>query len=425
MKKISLLNFILLFITLSSQLSIAQAVTTLAGSTAGYLDGAPSSAQFNLPFGITVDASGNSYVADFINNRIRKITAAGVVSTFAGGTQGSADGTGTAAQFFRPIDITIDNITGNLYVSDQQNCRIRKITPGGVVTTLAGSTCGFTDGTGTAAKFAYPFGIAIDALQNIYVADSDNHKIRKITPGGVVTTVAGSTAGFANGNVSIAQFSDPFGLCVDSSGVIYIADSNNHKIRKITNGEVTTVAGNAQGYADGTGIAAQFNRPYKLVLDASQNLYIADTYNHKIRKITTAGVVTTLAGSAQGYTDGTGTAAQFNTPIGIVLDSSDNLFICDGGNNKIRKVATTLSIEQNILPFTTIVYPNPSNGIYTITADANTTVEIFDIVGKLILSQKNTMGQATINLSQYTAGMYLAKITNQNNQTKTVKLIKQ
>ena len=319
--------------------TVCGVVSTLAGNASpGYADGTGAAAQFYFPFGVAVDGGGNVYVADANNNRIRKVTSGGIVTTLAGSTQGSADGTGNAAQFYFPSGVAVDG-SGNVYVADSANHRIRKITSGGVVTTLAGGTQGFADGTGAAAQFSYPYYVAVDGSDNVYVADSANHRIRKITSGGVVTTLAGGTQGFADGTGAAAQFNTPFGVAVDGSGNIYIADQSNERIRKITSGGVvTTLAGSTQGFADGTGAAAQFDTPYGVAVDSGGNVYVADSANQRIRKIASGGVVTTLAGSTQGFADGTGAAAQFRDPYGVAVDASGTVYVADYSNQRIRKI---------------------------------------------------------------------------------------
>ncbi|CAN1512836.1 NHL_like_1 domain containing protein [Flavobacteriaceae bacterium] len=301
-------------------------------------------AQFNFPEGICTDASGNVYVSDTSNNRIRKITPSGVVSTFAGGVYGYADGTSTVAQFRYPFGICSD-ASGNLYVADSGNSRIRKITPSGVVSTFAGSGIeGYADNSiGINAQFNTVMGVCSDALGNIYLTDWGNNRIRKITPSGAVTTFAGSgIRGHADDSIGInAKFSNPRGICSDASGNLFVADSGNQRIRKITSlGAVTTFAGSGMyGDADGTSTVAQFNTPFGICSDVSGNVYVADFYNNKIRIINPLGVVTTFAGSSvNGFVNGIGTSAKFDGPIGICNDVSGNAFVADYFNNTIRKI---------------------------------------------------------------------------------------
>jgi DNA-binding beta-propeller fold protein YncE len=323
-------------------------IRTLAGLTSlGYVDATGTNARFNGPASVAVDSAGNVFVADGFNHVIRKVTPAGVVSTFAGnGSFGSADGTGTAARFAQVYGVAIDG-TDTLYVADSGNNTIRKITPAGVVTTLAGlaGNGGSTDGTGSAARFSFPRGIAVDAAgANVYVADSGNSTIRKVTSAGVVTTLAGSPglSGGTDGTGSAARFRFPGALAVDASGTVFVADSINHTIRQVTSGGVvTTLAGTAGGFgfADGTGSAARFAGPNGIAVDGAGNLYVGDTGNNNIRQIAPGAVVTTIAGSLQiGVRDGTGTAARFFNPGGVALASGGTLFVADGGNNLVRKI---------------------------------------------------------------------------------------
>ena len=341
----------------------ARVVTTLAGTAtvAGFADGVGTAASFNYPYGVATDSAGDVYVADTLNNAIRKITPAGVVTTLAGtGTAGHADGTGAAASFNRPNGVATDG-AGNIYVADTNNSIIRNITPTGVVTTLAGTAgvIGHADSVGTGASFAYPTGIATDSVGNIYVADSNNQTIRKITPTGLVTTLAGTAGvtGGTDGTGAAASFAYPGGVATDSAGNIYVADTSNSTIRKITPaGVVTTLAGTGTaGYADGTGAAASFNNPYGVATDSAGDVYVADTFNSTIRKITPAGVVTTLAGTGTaGHADGVGTTASFSYPDGVATDGAGNIYVADTGNKVIRKITpaglvTTLAGTAGVL----------------------------------------------------------------------------
>ena len=302
----------------------------------------------SYPNRVAIDQTGNLYVTDN-SSVVRKITSSGVVSILAGDTYGYSDGTGSAARFAAPNVGAVDS-SGNVYVADHDNYSIRKITSSGVVTTLAGDrlTPGHTDGSGNAALFYFPKDVAVDREGNVYVADTDNHTIRKITNTGVVTTLAGlaRSEGSTDGTGGTARFTYPDGIAVDSSGNVYVADTYNSTIRKITNaGVVTTLAGLAilsSGAVDGTGSAARFARPSDVAVDSSGNVYVADTNNHTIRKITNAGVVTTLAGLAgvSGSTDGTGSAARFYTPNGVAVDAGGTVYVADSGNNSIRKITS-------------------------------------------------------------------------------------
>jgi len=322
------------------------AVTTLAGSSSGWADGTGTSAKFKAPRGLDSDSAGTLYVADTEYNFIRKITPEGVVTTIAGnnagGASGSTDGPAADARFNTPKDIAVHS-DGTVYIADSNNNKIRKLSPDGIVSTLAGSgTPGFADGTGASAVLMYPSGVAVDSAGTVYVADTYSNRIRKITPEGVVTTLAGDgTAGSADGQGTAAQFNKPTGIAVDSSGAIYVADSDNDLIRKITpGGMVSTLAGSGTpGAADGQGASAQFNEPTSVDVNSAGTVYVSDRIGNLIRAITPGGMVSTLAGSGTlGFANGSGTSAMFHAPSGVAVDASGIVYVADSGNNRIRKI---------------------------------------------------------------------------------------
>jgi sugar lactone lactonase YvrE len=316
-------------------------VSTLAGTGAGgYFDGDVTAAKFHNPTGVCCDSQGNIYVADNGNNLIRIITPDGKVSTLAGaGGFGYADGQAPHALFFNPTGVACDG-HGNVYVADFSNNRIRKIA-GGIVSTLAGTgAVGDVDGDGGIAKFAGPGAVVCDASGIIYVADEVNNSIRSVTPSGAVNTIAGTGfAGYADGDVRTAQFNRPTSLACDSLGNIYVADYNNNRIRKVTpSGVVSTVAGTGYvGSVDGNGATAEFVYPVGIACDHLGSLYVTDV--NACRKITPAGIVSTLAGSTvSGFVNGNGTIAQFYYPGGVAVDAQGNIYIADSENNRIRKI---------------------------------------------------------------------------------------
>ncbi len=326
-------------------------VTILAGAAGfrGNRNGTGHRAWFHTPRGITIDQSGDLFVVEEHIHLVRKITSVGVVTTFAGqaDVSGNTDGTGTSATFFRPRGITIDD-AGNLFVTDSNNYSIRKITPAAVVTTFAGQAGvgeGWIDGTGSNARFSSTNGIVMDSSGNLIVADTYNKSLRSINSLGVVTTLTGPYKLY-NGTGSAARFVGPTSLALDSNKNVFVADPGNHTIRKITPaGVVTTFAGQVgiTGNTDATGIAARFKQPYGIAIDRSNNLFVTDSGSHTIRKITPAGVVTTFAGKSDtlGSDDGTGEAARFNSPQGITIDAQNNLYIGDTNNFTIRKITPT------------------------------------------------------------------------------------
>ena len=328
---------------------ISHGVTTFVGSgVSSNVDGTGTGAGLSYPMDIAVAPSGDFYLADTNLNNIRKVTAAGVVTTIAGSGPGQcifANGTGAAAAFCTPDGIAVDS-SGMVYISDFSNNRIRKMTPAGVVTTLAGSgTAGFVNGTGTAAQFVGPRGLAVDIVGNVYVTDYSSNRIRKITPAGVVTTFVGSGVNSSlDGTGTSATFSSPYGVAVDGSDNLYVTEFGGSRIRKVTpTGVVTTLAGSVSGYADGPGATAQFYFPRGITVDSQGFVYVSEQTSSRIRKISPTGYVSTLAGTgpytgAPGYADGIGSAAKFDTPIGLAIGKDNTLLIVDQYNNRIRQI---------------------------------------------------------------------------------------
>jgi sugar lactone lactonase YvrE len=321
--------------------------TTFAGAGyAGSANGAGATVGFNSPLDLAFDKDGVMFVSDLKNATIRKIQKDATVNTTAGSqTTGFKDTSGYYALFRTPAHIRADN-AGNIYINDQANYRIRKLDANNNVTTLVGDgTSGRIDATGTAARINFPQGMAIDAAGNLYITDNSTF-VRKITPAGVVTTIAGSTtAGYADGPVATAQFGYLVGIAVDKDGNIFVADNNNGCIRKIgTDGIVSTYAGSIKPNvldANGPLLDATFFQPLAMVFDSNGNLFISQSDN-VIRKITPAGDVSTLVGtsSQSGHVDGVGASVRFKGIYGINVDAVGNLFAADQDNNQIRKVET-------------------------------------------------------------------------------------
>ena len=318
----------------------AAIISTVAGNgTGGYRavddGGAATAAQLNEPSGVAVDSSGNLYIADRSNNRIRKVDAAsGNISTVSAGA------------LDRPEGVALDG-AGNIYIADTSNHRIRKVTPDGVISTAAGTgTLGFSGDNGPAAsaRLNAPSGVALDGAGNLYIADTSNHRIRKVTPDGMISTVAGGgTALGDNGPAASAQLFDPFDVALDGAGNLYIADASNDRIRKVTpDGVISTVAGTGTfGFSgdNGPAASARLYDPNGVALDGAGNLYIADTSNDRIRKVSSAGVISTVAGGGTALGDnGPAASAQLNVPAGLTFDCAGNLYIADFSNHRVRKV---------------------------------------------------------------------------------------
>ncbi len=327
---------------------LGYAFTNFAGlpGQPGSTDGTGSDARFNQPLGVAVDMTGNVYVADQFNCTIRRITPAGEVTTLAGaaGRLGSADGTGSAARFGAPVGVAVDSWERVRGRPDQLRDSSDHCRGGGDDADGTDLAPGSGARTGSPAGFLWPYGVAVDGSGNVYVADTGSQTILQILPGDMVTTLAGLawTVGSTDGMGSGARFDQPSGVAVGSAGVLYVADWWNHTIRQVTAaGVVTTLAGlpGQGGSVDGTGSGARFDYPAGVAADSAGNVFVADSLNDTIRQVTPAGVVTTLAGLAgnPGSADGIGSAARFFGPCGVALDGAGNIYVADTANHRISK----------------------------------------------------------------------------------------
>jgi len=431
--------------------SQAQIITTIAGTGAsGYSGdgGQATSAKFALLNGLIFDAAGNLYIVDGQYSCVRKVNTAGIITTIAGnGTMGySGDGgQATAAELSDPTLIAFDAI-GNLYIADRLNNLIRKVTTAGIISTIAGNgTLGYSGdgGQATLAALNAPTGIALDVFGNFYIADDQNSRIRKVNTAGIISTIAGNgTAGYSGdgGQATAAELYDPWGITFDAAGNLYITEAGNNVIRKVnTAGIISTIAGTGTGAYSGDGgqaTAAELNQPVGVILDASGNLYFADNQNSRIRMINTSGIISTIAGNGTaGYSGdgGQATSAEIKRPWGITFDAAGNLYIADEGNNVVRKVTNVgqgMGIAQEQLKENSsnlLAYPNPTSNTISLNISGtsnfkNSIITIQNVLGEEI---KKLSFAKNIDVSDLPQGYYFLQITLSTGENYKAKFIKQ
>ena len=409
----------------------AQIITTVAGNgTNGYGGdgGQATDAELNYPYGSAFDAAGNLYIVDTFNSLILKINASGIITTIAGnGTNGySGDGgQATDAVLNHPDGVAVD-MTGNLYVADENNDCIRKINTLGIITTIAGDgTYGYSGdgGQATLAKLYAPSAVVLDGSKNIYIVDKNNNRVRKINTSGIISTVAGngSCCGFSGdgGQATSAQLYYPSSMAFDAVGNFYIADVGNMRIRMVnTSGIISTVAGSGFptfGGDGGNATACDLYNPNAVAVDNTGNLFITDQGNSRIRMVNTLGIINTVAGNGINGFNGDGGLADttsLNAPNGITADVNGNLYIADTGNNRIRKV-TNIAIAGikalNLLSDVSI-YPNPSNGSITISSTNNMDeITVRNILGQIVYQAKPTHTNTILQIDH--SGVYFISVT--------------
>jgi trimeric autotransporter adhesin len=412
----------------------SQTIVTIAGNgMTGYVsDGvAATSTQLNGPAAVAVDDLGNVYVADAYNSRIRKISTTGIITTIAGtGVAGySGDGAAaTLAQIKTPLGIAVDH-SGNIYFTDSDNGRIRKISATGNISTLAGDgSLGFSGdgGPATAAVLYKPLGIFADNLANLYFADGFNQRVRTINNTGSIATIAGNgTFSYSGdgGSAVAAALNGPTGVAKDAAGNVYVADKTNNRIRKISSaGVISTIAGKDTAGFSGDGgpaTAAKLNNPTSVKVDKLNNIYIVDMANNRVRKIDPTGIITTIAGDGTLGSAGDGgpaTAASFNFPNDVFLDTLGNIYIADQGNSRIRKIkAPSANVPAITMQHKALsLFPNPSNGSFSIELPEHgqtISLSVEDITGRVIETATLTTNSSkySFTLSHATKGIYIVK----------------
>ncbi len=398
----------------------AQIISTVAGNnalSAGFTGdgGAATAATLAYPGASVVDAAGNIYIADKDNHCVRKVNTSGVISTFAGtggafGLYGDG-GAANAANLNAPLSVCLD-AAGNLYIADFGNHRVRKVNTSGIISTVAGSSVGLGgDGSAATAAFLnYPTDVSMDASGNLYICDYGNQRIRKVNTSGIISTFAGSTGGYSGDGAAAtaAKLSSPNGVFAAPSGQVYIADMGNNCIRKVDiAGVITTIAGNtSSGYTGdgGAATAANMNSPSFVTTDVAGNVFFSDMNNAVIRKVNTAGIITTVAGTGvfgYGGDGGAATAALFNYPTGVTFDPAGNLFVTTQESHVVRKITadvvtlsgtTTVCVGQT----TTLTCSTP-DGAWTSSAPATATVSSSGVV--------TGVAAGTVNID-YKQGLY-------------------
>ena len=441
MKQGCILSMVLLLVSFSLR---AQTIITFAGNnSAGYSgDGGPATAaQINEPDGIAIDLANNIYISDGQNNVIRKINNSGVITTVAGNnTPGfSGDGGGaTLAQLAGPTGVAVDKF-GNLFICDYGNKRIRKVNSSGIISTIAGNgTAGYTgDGiAATATEIDGPFGITTDSVGDVYFADALNNRIRKINLTGIITTVAGTgTGGYSGDGVAAtsAELFTPQGIAIDSLNNLYVSDNGNNRIRKLnSSGIITTVAGNGIGGYSGDGVAAtstSLEEPGGVFVKGGE-IFIADRFNNRIRKVNSIGIISTIAGDGTpGYSGdgGPATAALLALPNSVIVDTSGNCYIADGFNNVIREVINNTTGIKNIVSDPVFhVYPNPANDKLFITGlSGDFSYSIYSISGAFVKQNRLQNGNDLISIQDINPGTYFLEINSGYSNCSKVSFIKE
>jgi sugar lactone lactonase YvrE len=426
----------------------AQSIYTYAGNgNTGYTDstGDPKLAEFNHPWGLTFDGFGNLYIADHVNCAIRKISVAGTISTFAGTTSNGFSGDGgpaSMATMSGPTSVTADP-AGNLYIADAGNNRIRKVSTTGIITTIAGNdTSGYAGdgGPATAAKFYKPMGISADISGNLFIADSGNNVVRKIDGAGIITTYAGNgTPGYTGdgGPAISASLSGPVGVTWDHWGNLYITEAGNHVVRKVSvTGIITTFAGTGTAGFGGDGAAAtaaQLSSPNSVTFDTSGNVYISDEQNHRIRKVTNDGIIHTIAGiGIVGYSGDGGPAinAQLFRPMGLAVDVQGRIFIADYINSVVRKIDME-NVAVNMLNGSRALlnlYPIPAHDKITVDISGDISeaieMEVVNVLGQQILTTTVSTPTSQIDVSMLPTGCYFINLFSRNTKLTSAKLIK-